>query len=206
MAKEGILFVVLPFIVGVVLLLLKIPYVSFIGAICLYVLVAYMAFFFRDPNRTITAGDHELVSPVDGRVLEVVQQEEETKISIFLSLFDVHVNRLPFKGLIKKMEYHPGKFLPAYRDKASELNERITLVVEGPQLSYTLRLITGIAARRIRMWVKEGDRLHTGDKIGIMMFGSRAEIYLPHEIGVDIKAGDKVYGGLTLIGKITGKK
>jgi phosphatidylserine decarboxylase len=206
MAKEGILFVVIPFLVGVILLLLKIPYVSFIGAICFYVLVAYMAFFFRDPSRTITAGDLEVVSPVDGRVLEVIGAGDETKISIFLSLFDVHVNRLPYKGLIKKLDYHKGKFLPAYRDKASEVNERINIEVEGQRLSYKLRLITGIAARRIRMWIKEGEQLDTGDKIGIMLFGSRAEVFLPPEVEVEIKAGDKVYGGLTLLGKIAGKR
>ncbi len=206
MAKEGIIFVVIPFFLGVILLLLKIPYVSYLGAIFMYILVAYCAFFFRDPSRTITVQDHEIVSPVDGRVLEVTQKGGLTKISIFLSLFDVHVNRLPHKGLIKKLDYSKGKFFPAFREKASELNERMTIQVEADNFSYELRLITGIAARRIRMWIKEGELLKSGDKIGIMMFGSRAEIFLPREIQVEIKQGDKVYGGLTLIGKIPGKQ
>ncbi len=111
MAKEGIIFVVIPFFLGVVLLLLKIPYVSYLGAIFMYILVAYCTFFFRDPNRTISVQDHEIVSPADGRVLEVTQEEDLIKISIFLSLFDVHVNRLPHKGLIKKLQTLPGDFI-----------------------------------------------------------------------------------------------
>lgn len=103
---------------------------------------------------------------------------------------------------MEKMEYFKGEFLPAYRDKASELNEQINLTVNSESFKYTLKLIAGIAARRIRMWVHQGDKINTGSKIGIIMFGSRAELSIPKSVSLQVKKGDKVYGGLTLIGKI----
>ena len=100
------------------------------------------------------------------------------------------------------MDYFKGEFLPAYREKASELNERMTLDINSTHFSYRLKLIAGIAARRIRMWVKKGENLNTGDKIGIMMFGSRAELFIPKSVQLMIKKGEKVFGGITLIGKL----
>jgi phosphatidylserine decarboxylase len=201
MAKEGIPFVVIPFLLGLIFLLLKIPVLSCIFAIILFVFTLYFAFFFRDPPRKICAQDHEWISPVDGKVLDIISETDSNRLIIFLSIFNVHVTRLPYKGRMERMEYFKGEFLPAYREKASELNERISLTIDSSSFTYTLKLIAGIAARRIRMWVHQGDQLDTGDKIGIIMFGSRAELSIPKSVSLQVSKGEKVYGGLTLIGK-----
>jgi phosphatidylserine decarboxylase len=202
MAKEGIVFVAVSFLIALIVLLIKIPILSYVLAILFYILTAYFAFFFRDPPRKITAAPHEIVSPADGRVLDISEKKGQVRIVIFLSIFDVHITRLPYAGSLIDMDYVKGEFLPAYREKASELNERITLDIDSSPFKYRLKLIAGIAARRIRMWVKKGQNLKTGDKIGIMMFGSRAELFIPGSVQLMIKKGEKVYGGKTLIGKI----
>jgi phosphatidylserine decarboxylase len=202
MATEGILFVVVPFCLAVGLLLINIPFFSYFFAVVFFLLTVYMAFFFRDPVRKIRAGKNEIVSPVDGTVLDIVDDGDSNRLVVFLSIFNVHVTRFPYSGLLQKMEYFKGEFLPAYREKASELNERITLFIKSESFSYQLKLIAGIAARRIKMWVKQGDAIKTGNKIGIIMFGSRAELLLPKSISLQIKKGEKITGGLTLIGKI----
>jgi len=201
MAKDGIPFVVIPFLLGVIFLLLNIPVISYVFAIILYIFTLYFAFFFRDPPRKIVALEHEWVSPVDGTILDVVSDTDSNRLIVFLSIFNVHVTRLPYGGKLEKMEYFKGEFLPAYREKASELNERIVLTIDSSSFKYSLKLIAGIAARRIRMWVHQGEQLDTGSKIGIIMFGSRAELSLPKSVSLLVKKGDKVYGGLTLIGK-----
>jgi phosphatidylserine decarboxylase len=202
MATEGILFVVVPFCLAVGLLLINIPFFSYFFAVVFFLLTVYMAFFFRDPVRKIRAGKNEIVSPVDGTVLDIVDDGDSNRLVVFLSIFNVHVTRFPYSGLLQKMEYFKGEFLPAYREKASELNERITLFIKSESFSYQLKLIAGIAARRIKMWVKQGDAIKTGNKIWIIMFGSRAELLLPKSISLQIKKGEKITGGLTLIGKI----
>jgi phosphatidylserine decarboxylase len=202
MATEGILFVVVPFCLAVGLLLINIPFFSYFFAVVFFLLTVYMAFFFRDPVRKIRAGKNEIVSPVDGTVLDIVDDGDSNRLVVFLSIFNVHVTRFPYSGLLQKMEYFKGEFLPAYREKASELNERITLFIKSESFSYQLKLIAGIAARRIKMWVKQGDAIKTGNKVGIIMFGSRAELLLPKSISLQIKKGEKITGGLTLIGKI----
>jgi phosphatidylserine decarboxylase len=201
MAKEGLLFVLIPFFLGVILLLLKIPVVSYTGAIILYILAAYFAFFFRDPPRRVSATAGEIVSPVDGTVLDIVDDGDSHRVVVFLSIFNVHVTRLPLGGTLDKVEYFKGEFLPAYREKASELNERITLSIDAAEMRYTLKLIAGVAARRIRMWVNQGAELKTGEKIGIIMFGSRAELSLPKTVKLLIQKGQKVKGGLTSFAK-----
>lgn len=206
MVKEGILFVVIPFVLGLFILLLKIPFWSFFVSIALYILAGYFAFFFRDPHRVVDPGPREIVSPVDGTVLGVVDEGDTNRLNIFLSVFDVHITRMPYAGKLDKADYNKGKFLPAWRDKASELNEQIRLDITGKDLVFSLKLIAGIAARRIRMWVREGDTLPAGEKLGILMFGSRAELIFPKSVDIQVKKGDKVVGGITLIGKIQKSK
>jgi phosphatidylserine decarboxylase len=202
MAKEGIIFVAVSFLIGLIFLLIKIPILSYVMAIVFYILTAYFAFFFRDPPRKIIAAPNEIVSPVDGKVLDISEKNGQTRIVIFLSIFDVHITRLPYAGTLLNMDYFKGEFFPAYREKASELNERIILDIDSTPFKYRLKLIAGIAARRIRMWVKKGQNLKTGDKIGIMMFGSRAELFIPKSVQLMIKKDEKVRGGKTLIGKL----
>lgn len=199
MAKEGIKFVVTALAGAILLLLLRMPIFSPVFAALLFILAGYFAFFFRDPVRQVTAALDEIVSPVDGRILDIDRADGRQRLIVFLSIFDVHIVRLPLAGVLTRLDYFKGQFLPAYREKASELNERVTLEVNHPRSPYTLRLIAGIAARRIKMWVNEGAELQTGQKIGIMMFGSRAEIILPPGIQFQVKKNEKLTGGVTLI-------
>lgn len=206
MAKEGIWFVMIPVVMGVVILLLQVPVVSPVLSVIFFILSGYFGFFFRNPDRVIDAGPGDIVSPADGTVLDVISEGRSHRLVIFLSIFNVHITRMPFTGRVENMNYFHGSFLPAYREKSSELNERITLEVTSSSFQYRLRLIAGIAARRIKMWIKEGDTMSTGNRIGIIMFGSRAELILPEQVDILVKKGDKVYGGTTLIGKIKSQK
>lgn len=174
-----------------------------------FLLAAAFAFFFRDPGRIPPAGQRLVLSPADGLVVNIEdfsEQPEMTgpghKISIFLSLFDVHFTRSPLAAEIVKVAYQPGKFFPAYRQEASSQNESNSLVLRTAAGDLFLRQIVGIAARRIKCYVKPGDRVQTGQKIGLMYFGSRVELYLPVDIELKISPGQKVKGGLTIIGEI----
>jgi phosphatidylserine decarboxylase len=121
------------------------------------------------------------------------------QISIFLSPVDVHVNRLPAGGLVKKVEYHPGRFLPAYRADAGDLNEYTEVVLDHGGQTIVVRQIVGILARRIVCRVKQGDMVRAGDRMGVMKFGSRMDVFLPHTAAIGTKVGDKVVGGVTVI-------
>jgi len=193
---------------------------------------AFVLFFFRNPARRVSAKERELLSPADGRVMSVEEIPEETefllapalKISIFLSLFDVHINLSPVGGLVVHTRYQPGKFLPAYKPQASTTNERhyLGLIADpgkangvssingsdvndetsGAADRILLVQIVGMAARRVRCWSKPGDRLEPGERFGLMKFGSCVELYVPASTTIFVKAGDKVKGGLTKIGRL----
>jgi len=167
-------------------------------AIALLVLSGFVAFFFRDPERSIPEDPRAIVSPADGKVVRLVQVGEDTILSIFLSLLNVHINRAPLEGTIIKQDYRPGKFLVAYDDRASVENEHLTITIAGQQ-ELTFSLIAGMLARRIRVWTKEGAHVHKGDKIGLIRFGSRVDVVLPPECEVVVRRGDRVYGGSSII-------
>lgn len=180
------------------------------------VLTIWCACFFRDPERTTPTRAGLIVSPADGHVVGVssvippkqfdMGSEPRTRISIFLNVFDVHVNRIPYQGRIKKAIYHPGKFFNASLDKASEHNERQSLVIDMTHENDTTSVmdmavvqIAGLIARRIRCDVKEGDPVLTGERFGLIRFGSRTDIYLP--LGVDplVVKGQYMIGGETVL-------
>jgi phosphatidylserine decarboxylase len=172
-------------------------------------LTAAFLFFFRDPSRVPPPGENLLVAPADGRVLGVESLPSHpdlggpvTKISIFLSLTDVHLVRSPLAATVGRVDYHPGKFLPAYRPESSAANESNTIVLKGGKTALVLKQIVGVAARRIKCRVKEGQAVARGEKIGLMYFGSRVEITLPQ--GVAVKAGlnDRVLGGRTVLAEV----
>jgi len=176
------------------------------------VLVVFTLCFFRNPKRVINAQEDEIVSPADGVVLTVEEVNENKylhgsaiKVSIFLNIFNVHVNRVPVAGEIEYLYYQPGKFLPAFKSHASDINERNYVGIRCKHNSHLAVLvvqITGFIARRIVCWVKTGDRLQTGDLFGMIKFGSCTEIYLPVETTVLVKKGQKVRGGETIIGRV----
>jgi phosphatidylserine decarboxylase len=177
-------------------------------AFCLIVCGAFV-FFFRDPERVPPPGDGLLVAPADGRILAVASPVSRpgldppvTRITIFLSLYDVHVTRSPVSGTVGSVDYRAGKFLPAYRPEAGEHNESCALDIRGGPVDVHLRQIVGVAARRIKCFVKPSDRVVRGQRIGLMYFGSRIELDLP--AGVDLKVGpnDKIRAGESVIAEV----
>ena len=178
-------------------------------ALVFFLLMPAFAFFFRDPKRTIPPQEHLVLSPADGKIVRIDNLASHpnfagpvNRISIFLSLFDVHLTRAPLSGTVKDVQYHPGKFLPAYKDGASAGNESNSLVIQSPSADIFLKQIVGVAARRIKCFVKSGAVIRRGQKIGLMYFGSRVEIYLAQEIPLKAGLNDKVRAGETVIAEV----
>jgi phosphatidylserine decarboxylase len=171
---------------------------------------AFVAYFFRDPERAVPEGSGLILAPADGRVVAVgpckdVQGslgEELTQVSIFLSVFDVHVNRAPIAGTVAERVYRRGQFLAAFADEASEQNEQNLLRVTSPRFECAVRQVAGLIARRIVCWVEAGDRLAAGQRIGLIRFGSRVDLLVPGDLPVRVGVGDRVVGGVTVLGEI----
>ena len=219
-AKEGRSYILIVSLVATLLSIFSFSYPSLLLRIA--VLLCWGAFivvvnFFRDPERKVPGDPRNIISPADGKVLDVRTLSEETflhreaiRVSIFMSLFDVHVNRAPVEGMVNYIHYHRGKYLPAYREKASLDNEQMTIgFIWSPQeerkekeLKIMIRLIAGVIARRIVFWKKLHDTVGQGERIGMIKFGSRVEVYLPQGIELLIKKGDKVKAGETVIARM----
>jgi phosphatidylserine decarboxylase len=173
-----------------------------------FLFTLFVLYFFRDPERSIPPEEGAIISPADGKVIHVEPCREErflkspaVKISVFMSLFNVHVNRIPLSGSIADSSYFPGKFFRANLDKASSANEQNALLIETAGGARILTVqIAGIIARRIVCWVKKGDRVARGQRFGLIRFGSRLDIYLPPDIQVQARVGQRVYGGQTILG------
>ena len=170
------------------------------------ILAAFFLFFFRDPERHPPSGSNLVVSPADARVMVAgdvpwsgAPKGEWKIISMFLSPIDVHVNRTPVAGTVSHVEYHPGKFLPAYKTEAGELNEWTEVWFDRPGGPVVVRQIVGVLARRIVCRVKEGQQVSAGQRFGVMKFGSRIDLFLPRSATILVKAGDKVVGGETTL-------
>ena len=205
MVKEGI-----PFIVAPLLIAAGFAYSSkwFVGGwyfAALFVAVAlFMAFFFRDPRRTIPTEADIIVSAADGKVTRIEETEDGKLVSVFLSPIDVHINRSPITGKVVKVDYFRGKKVPATRNDASLVNERNSLTIEGEKMTVVCTQIVGILARRIVCWTKPGDNLKLGDKFGLIKFGSRTDLLMPKTVEVLVKIGDRVVGGETVIARLNG--
>jgi phosphatidylserine decarboxylase len=172
-----------------------------IAAIICLILLLFVAFFFRNPERTIPSESDVIVSPADGRVIRIEKSETGlTRVSIFLSIFNVHVNRAPIAGKLVEQTYHKGRFHLAFDDRASVENERLALKIENGR-SVSFSLIAGIIARRIIPWKKEGDTVAKGDRIALIRFGSRVDIELPEDCELTIAKGDRVHGGSSTIAR-----
>ncbi len=175
-------------------------------------LALFVLFFFRNPERQGEAGEKELLSPADGTVMSVGEIPEEKeflagpaiKISIFLSVFNVHINRSPIAGEVEHVRYRKGQFIPAFKSHASEINERnyLGLAVGAEKQKVLLVQIVGFVARRVVCWSRKGDRLQRGERFGLMKFGSCVEVYVPVGTSVYVKPGDKVRGGVTKLGRL----
>jgi phosphatidylserine decarboxylase len=172
----------------------------------LLVLAAFFAFFFRDPDRRPVSGDGVVLSPADGRVILAGPASPDAapaggwqQVSIFLSPMDVHVNRVPATGLITKVLFTPGRFLPAYRHEAGATNERSEIWIEDRGRTVVARQVVGVLARRVVCRVKVGTRVQAGDRYGIMKFGSRMDVFVPLTAQLRVAQGDPVRAGETVI-------
>jgi phosphatidylserine decarboxylase len=209
MAKEGVPFIVVFAVPGLaacaVALFLGAWWAWAVGGLLL-ALALFMAFFFRDPERVSPDDEAVVVSPADGTVMVVdpldrADTSSPTQISIFLSPFDVHINRSPIAGTIEDVVYKPGEFRVASKRIASEVNEQNVLTIRGPQIRLVTRQIAGILARRVVCWKKAGDHVALGERIGLMKFSSRMDVVVPADVDVLCRVGDRVVGGVTIIGR-----
>jgi len=203
--RDGYIFIFGALVLAILFALAFGPF----GAIAPVVLACYFTYFFRNPNRKIPADEALVVSPADGTVQDVVDLEDDefikepcTKVIIFLSVFNVHVNRSPIAGEIKCQKYVCGRFRPAYKDEVGFENERHMLGIENDRLRVTVTQIAGILARRIVSWVTLDDTMEKGQVYGLIKFGSCTEIVVPKSVEVLVKKGDKVRGGETIVGRI----
>ncbi len=172
-------------------------------------LLALTLWFFRDPERPIPGNDRDVVSPADGKVMFVREVEEPRfmggkaiQVSIFLSVFDVHINRMPVAGKVSYTEYVPGQFLAAWDETVGEVNERSYVGVETGKFRVLVSQVAGLIARRIITWPKVGQTLAKGERYGLIRFGSCTQLWLPLGSSVLVKPGERVVGGATLIGRL----
>ena len=177
--------------------------------LALLVLTLLFLFFFRDPERAVTDAPRAVLSPADGRVMvagkptgQDFPAAEWQQISVFLSPMDVHVNRMPIGGLVAKVRYHPGRFLPAYRPNAGDLNEYTEVWIDHGGQPIVVRQIVGILARRIVCRTREGADVKAGERFGVMKFGSRMDVFVPADARVAVKVGDRVVGAVTVIAEL----
>lgn len=202
MAVEGLLFII-P--LGIFSVLLFIFSGKTSGLISLFITI-FLLFFFRDPKRAIPGGENTVLSPADGKVVVVKDtfennyfHENVKQISIFLSIFNVHVNRIPISGIIESVKYIPGKFHVAALPKASLENEQTAIVIATDNTKIIVKQIAGILARRIICKIKPGDVVRKGDRYGLIYFGSRVDIFLPVNSEIRVKSGERVKGAKDVI-------
>jgi phosphatidylserine decarboxylase len=203
-AREGWPHIFVLLALGGVLLLLRFYWV---GGIVLF-LGLFTTFFFRDPERKVLQDPRLVVSPADGKVVQVMPAPAgsplgpgSSQISIFLSVFDVHINRAPIGGRVAKVEYHKGEFLPAFDHKASTRNEQNSVTIEEGKTSVVFKQIAGLIARRIVFTKRVNDPVARGERVGMIKFGSRVDVFLPSEFRVTVKEGDRVQGGISVLGE-----
>ncbi|MGL6016358.1 MAG: phosphatidylserine decarboxylase family protein [Selenomonadaceae bacterium] len=203
--KEGYGFIAAAFLLALVVGYALSPYAAVVPT----VLAGFFMFFFRNPSREIPVDSSVVVSPADGKVMDIVPVESDDfvadpgmKVIIFLSVFNVHINRSPIEGQIKCQQYTCGRFRPAYKDTVGYENERHMIGIENENLQVTVTQIAGILARRIVSWVTLDDVLDKGERYGLIRFGSCTEIVMPKNVAVQVKKGDKVVGGETIIGRV----
>lgn len=210
-APDGIKIIVITFVVLIFCLVLT----YFFPVLSLKILSSIIAiiflfdfYFFRDPDRTIPEGNDLILSPADGTVVLIEEVDEPyyfkskvKRVSIFLSVFNVHVNRIPVSGTVEFVKYIKGKFLVAFADKASEENEQSIIGIRHKKGKLLFKQIAGIIARRIIYHVEEEDTVKAGDRFGLIRYGSRVDMFFPENVDIKVGIKDKVYGGETVVGE-----
>lgn len=210
--REGNTIILITIIVLSILGYLGILFLPKLSLLILFVLFVFLILvlqFFRNPSRKILNKDENIIfAPADGKIVVIEETKEEEylneqriQISIFMSPLNVHVNRIPFSGVVKYFKYHPGKFLVAWHPKSSTENERTTTVIQGSLGNVLVRQIAGAVARRIKWYVKDGDQVMQGEELGFIKFGSRVDLFLPLNADILVNIGDVVKGNITEIAK-----
>jgi phosphatidylserine decarboxylase len=205
-AREGVPFVLAGVVPTAIAFLLGwTPVGCVLGSLTLFV-----SWFFRNPSRTPPPGDQTVVAPGDGKVIAVQEEfeprfikDQAIRISIFLNVFDVHINRIPCAGTIMDIAYQPGQFMAANRAEATIRNEQNALMIETSSHQKVLcSQVAGLIARRIVCWAKPGDSIQTGERFGLIRFGSRVDLFLPKRSKITIEVGDRVKGGESVLGEL----
>lgn len=210
-AEDGIKLIIWTTILFVIFLIITyfFPYLALkIITAVIGIVFVFNFYFFRDPERNIPIGDDLIVSPADGTVVQITEVDEPEyfsekirRVSIFLSVFNVHVNRIPVTGKVELVKYKPGKFLVAFDHMASEDNEQSMIGIKHKKGKLFFKQIAGIIARRIVYHVSEGDSVEMGKRFGLIRYGSRVDIFIPENVELKVGIDDKVFGGETIIGE-----
>lgn len=203
MVRDGLPFVLVPLGGGMLLAAVGLWWL----ALPLILVAAFMAYFFRDPRRVSPEEPNLVVAPADGRVTRIgplapEQTDSPNIVSIFLSPFDVHINRAPIAGQITDVTYTRGRFLIATSAQASLVNEQNALTIRGARITVVCRQIAGILARRIVCWKRAGEHVALGERFGLIKFSSRTDVVLPPEVEITVEVGARVRGGVSIIGRI----
>jgi len=211
-AREGLLFIAIAAIVaigGFGFAITRRSWGLWLAAFVLLLLALWVAYFFRDPERTGERGPSLVVSPADGKLIMITEVEEPSfiqgraiRLSIFMNVFNVHVNRYPVDGVVKYVHYNKGKFFNAAAEKSSLENEQMSVGIQTGSYRLLVRQIAGLIARRIVTYSKPDERVKQGDRMGIIRFGSRVDVFLPHGSTVRAKLGDVTTAGVTILGEL----
>jgi len=205
MAREGLYFA-LPFILlaGLFFYLFQdSPRMNLVYLAVSSLIIAFLLMlFFRDPDRRIPEGDGLVVSPADGKIISIERRADFFVVSIFLSLFNIHINRAPVDGIVTRVKYKPGKFRPAFQKRAAELNERFEITLKADKHTVNVHQVAGILARRVVCRLIEGQQVRRGERFGMIRFGSRVDIMLPLNTSLEVQEGQRVKGGSTIIGRL----
>ena len=214
-AREGLIFIAIAALIAVgsfALALNRRSWPLWLAAVLLVVVAIWVAYFFRDPERTGERGERLVIAPADGKIVQVVEvdepaflKEKSLRISIFMNVFNVHVNRYPVSGIVRYTNYNPGKFFNAAKDKASLENEQASVGIESGSNRVLVRQIAGLIARRIVTYSKDGERVTQGDRMGIIRFGSRVDVFLPTTAHARVKVGEPTFAGVTVIAELSGQ-
>ena len=185
------------------------PFVSWTVFALTFSFFCFVTYFFRNPKRTIITDDNKIICPADGKVVVIEEvfepeyfEDKRLQISVFMSPANVHVNRAPIAGEVKYSKYHDGKYLVAWHPKSSTENERTSIVIDNGSVDVLVRQIAGKVARRIVYYLEEGDTIKQGADFGFIKFGSRVDMFLPLDTKINVQLGQKVKGGITVIGEL----
>ena len=211
-AREGLVFIAIAALIAAITYAVAINRRSWplwLLGFSLTILALFVAYFFRDPERTGPRGEQRVFAPADGKVVLISDVDEPAfmggrarRVSIFMNVFNVHVNRYPVSGTVRYLHYNPGKFLNAAVEKSSLENEQMSVGIETPRGHVLVRQIAGLVARRIVTYSKQGDHVDQGQRMGMIMFGSRVDVFLPPDVPLRVKVGDMTLAGSTPIAEL----